>query len=142
MTQAACARDAKRNIPDIAAFEALEFDPGSFDHEAHIHVAWQYLGKMDLLHAIDRYRSTLRRLTVRLGVPGKYHETVTWFFMITVAERLRASPGAGWNAFRQANADLFEPNGAYLKAHYTEGLLNSDRAREGFTLPDKLNSDS
>lgn len=137
MTQTACTDDAMRENPGIEAFEALEIDPASFGHEAHLYVAWAYLRKMDLLHAIDRYRSALRRLTVKLGVPGKYHETITWFFLITVAERIQASPHADWDAFRQANPDLFKPNGAYLKAHYTSELLNSERARSGFALPDK-----
>ena len=142
MTQTACSDDGMRGLPDIDAFEALDIDPASFDHEAHIYVAWSYLREMELLHAVDRYRSTLRRLTVKLGVPGKYHETITWFFMITVAERIHACPHADWDTFRQTNADLFEPNGAYLKAHYSAGLLNSERARSGFALPDKLHDDS
>ena len=142
MTQPACTNDARREYPGLEDFEALEIDPAAFDHEAHIHVAWSYLGKMDLLHAIDRYRSTLRRLTVKLGVPGKYHETITWFFLIAVAERIQASPEADWNTFRRTNADLFEPNGAYLKAHYSAALLNSERARSGFALPDKPGNDS
>jgi hypothetical protein len=28
----------------IARFEAGDIDPALFDHEAHIYVAWQYIG--------------------------------------------------------------------------------------------------
>ena len=142
MTGVARTTDAPNRFPGIEAFEALAIDPAEFDHEAHIYVAWAYLRRMELLHAIDRYRSTLRRLTVKLGVPGKYHETITWFFMIAVADRMQASPHDDWTAFRQANGDLFEPQGAFLKVHYTGTLLNSERARSRFVLPDRLPHDS
>ena len=137
MMQAASTNDTSREFPTIAAFEALDIDSARFDHEAHIFMARAYLRELDLLHAIDRYRSTLRQLTVKLGVPDKYHETITWFYMISVALRIHESPDADWIEFRRANEDLFEQNGAFLKAHYSAELLNSERARAGFVLPDQ-----
>jgi hypothetical protein len=137
MAKTAVIDQALHAFPTIGEFEALKVDPARFDHEAHIFVAWSYLQKLELLHAIDRYRSTLRRLTAALGVPGKYNETITWFFMIVVQDRIRESPNGDWKDFRQQNGDLFEQNAAFLKAHYSAELLNSDRARFNFVLPDR-----
>ena len=63
--------------PTISAFEALEVDPETFNHAAHMFVAWSYLQKYDLSTSLPRYRETLKRLTRKLGVPDKFHETIT-----------------------------------------------------------------
>ncbi len=122
--------------PTIEQFEALEVDPQAFDHAAHIYVAWSYLQEMDLLASIDRYRSALRRLTQKFGVPDKYHETITWFYMIGVAERAVGNAASDWQAFRDANPDLFSRDPDIVSRFYTEGRLMSDEARQTFVLPD------
>lgn len=122
--------------PSIRQFEELDIDPDAFGHEAHLYVAWTYLADLDLLAAIDRYRSTLRRLTIKLGVPGKYHESITWLYMIAVAERRRDLPTDDWPAFKEANADLFAPGGAFVRRYYKAATLESEAARQQFVLPD------
>lgn len=122
--------------PTIAQFEALEVDPEEFGHEAHIYVAWSYLQQLDLLACIDRYRSVLRRLTRKLGVPGKYHETITWFYMIGVSERATGDAANDWQAFKNRNPDLFSRSPNIIQRFYSEGRLMSDAARRTFVLPD------
>lgn len=126
------------NLPTIEQFEAGDIDPEGFGHEAHVYVAWAYLQQTDLLNAIARYRAALRRLTRRLGAEAKYHETITWFFLVAIAERLESPPGAEWTTFRQANSDLFEPGGGWLRRYYSPDRLASDRARRTFVLPDRV----
>jgi hypothetical protein len=122
--------------PSIEAFEALDVDPANFNHEAHIYVAWSYLQKLDLLASIDRYRSVLRQLTAKLGVPGKYHETITWFYMIGVSERATGAAASDWQAFKDGNPDLFAGEPSIIRRFYSEGRLMSDKARQTFVLPD------
>lgn len=122
--------------PTIREFESLRFDPASFDHEAHVCVAWRYLQDFELLDAIARYRSTLKRLTSKLGIPEKYHETITWFYMIAVAEGAVGEARNDWPAFKAENPELFERNPSAIRRHYTNERLNSDNARELFLLPD------
>ena len=122
--------------PTIEEFEALEVDPAVFNHEAHLYVAWSYLQKLDLLASIDRYRSVLRRLTNKLGVPGKYHETMAWFYMIGVSERATGAAATDWETFKNANSDLFAREPAIVRRFYSEDRLMSDRARQTFVLPD------
>lgn len=121
----------------VAAFENATLDAGGFDHEAHIRVAWHYLRAMSLLDAIERFTAAIQRLTVKLGVSGKYHETITWFYLIKIAERLPSSPGDDWPAFKAANADLFAWNPSLVERYYSASLLASDRARQQFVLPDR-----
>ena len=122
--------------PGIEAFESLHFDVEAFDHRAHVYVAWQYVRKFDLLTAIRRYRDTLIRLTARLGVPDKYHETMTWFYLVAVAEAATGRSRDDWAIFEASNPDLFARNPAAIRRHYTADRLNSPAARQSFVLPD------
>lgn len=122
--------------PTIEAFEALDVDPAAFDHEAHLYVAWSYLQRLDLLASIERYRSVLRRLTQKLGVPGKYHETITWFYMIGVSERATGAAAADWKVFKISNPDLFAKRPTVIQRFYSEDRLMSEKARQTFVLPD------
>jgi hypothetical protein len=122
---------------DIEAFERGEIDAEAFDHEAHVFLAWRYLERLALPAALEAFDAALRRLTVKLGVPGKYHATVTWFFMLLIAERRAGDPGADWRRFRRCNADLIEDRDL-LERYYRSETLASDRARRSFVLPDRL----
>ena len=121
----------------VETFERGEIDPDAFDHEAHVYVAWLYLERFPLPLALEKFDAALRRLTVKLGIPGKYHVTITWFFVLLIAERRNADPGADWNRFRRRNADLVE-DGGLLRRYYSSRTLASDRARQSFVLPDRL----
>jgi len=122
--------------PTIEEFEAHAFAIDSFDHEAHVYVAWLYLQRYDLLTSIDRFRTTLIRLTENLGMPGKYHETITWFYMIVVAESLVGNSKSGWECFKRQNPALFRRNPSVIRDFYSEERLMSDAARATFLLPD------
>jgi hypothetical protein len=122
--------------PTLAAFESLAFEVDAFDHEAHVYVAWLYVRDFELPDAISRYCDTLRRLTSMIGIPGKYHETITWFFMILVAERVRRDPARSWEAFRQSNPDLFRQRPGIIRHYYSDERLGSQEARRHFLLPD------
>ncbi len=121
--------------PSISDFEALKFDPEGFDHSAHMYVAWSYLKDHDLATTSMRYRATLKRLTRKLGVPEKYHETVTWFYLTIIAERMECQKQVDWQAFVARNADLFARNPSLIRKFYADDVLASERARRSFVLP-------
>jgi len=120
----------------IDDFERGDVDPAAFDHEAHVYVAWLYVRRFPLPQALTGFDAALRRFTQRLGVPGKYHATITWFFLLLIAERCRHDPAANWPHFRRHNDDLFDA--ALLRRYYRPQTLASDNARRGFVLPDRL----
>ena len=125
--------------PDLTldAFEHGAIDPDAFDHEAHVYIGWLYLRQYPLLDAIRRYCDALRQLTERLGVPAKYHETMTWFFLIQIADRRRSAGDSDWFEFRRRNPDLFRA-GTLLAHYYSPELLSTATARQHFVLPDRL----
>jgi hypothetical protein len=122
----------------IETFEAGALDSAEFDHAAHIYVAWLYLQRFPAATAISRFTEGLRRLTARLGVPGKYHETISWFYMLLIAERMAGASTKNWDAFCQDNDDLFRRDDNVLGRYYSDNLLGSDLARQSFVLPDKI----
>ena len=120
----------------VKGFEDASLKPDGFNHEAHLQVAWHYLQHGKLLDALTRFTAALRRLTIKLGVASKYHETITWFYMIQIAERLSCKSGADWPAFKADNPDLFEWNPSLVQKYYSDSLLSSDTARRTFVFPD------
>lgn len=122
----------------ICRFEAGRIDAASFDHKAHVYVAWLYLQAYDLGSAITRFDDALGRLTAKLGVPGKYHATITWALLILIRERMRE--GEGWQTFCSRNPDLLQNSRAILGRYYSDERLFSDLARTQFVLPDRLAS--
>lgn len=141
---AAIAREDSHDLPVLptfAAFEAGDFDPERFDHSAHLFMAWRYLARYSLSETIRRYRAALLKLTDRLGVPDKYHETMTLFYLYEIAERIDSSGHCGadaeWPEFVVANSDLFAKNPPLVRRRYTAARLDSGRARRQFLLPDR-----
>jgi len=125
----------------IDALESGTIDVDAFDHEAHIYVAWLYLQRYPLSEASARFIAALQRLTRQLGIPGKYHETITWFFMLLIEERRCEQETDDWFSFHRDHADLFaRGNNNILNRYYSSELLGSDRARQSFMLPDRLAS--
>ena len=122
----------------IDAFEAGNVDPDQFGHDAHVYVAWLYLQDYELNDAIARFCAALKRLTRQLGIESKYHETITWFFMIAINERLQLRPSDAWHTFRQQNPDLFASSPSLISRHYSVERLQSPLARTHFLLPDRL----
>lgn len=122
----------------IEQFESGSIDSDMFGHEAHVYIGWLYVQQYELADAIARFDVALRHLTRKLGVPGKYHATITWIFLLLIAERL--CDGEDWQTFRTRNRDLIDESRNTLGRYYSEELLFSEAARRQFVLPDQLQS--
>lgn len=121
----------------LRAFESAAIDPDSFGHTEHIRLAWLYLERGSLWDAAAKLAAGLQRLTAVLGVPEKYHETVTLAWILLINERRARTDQPGWAAFRSAHPDLFEDGSATIGAYYRSETLRSDFARRVFVLPDR-----
>jgi hypothetical protein len=120
----------------IDRFEASDIDADEFDHEAHVYVGWLYVQQFELSTAISRFDAALRRLVTKLGADGKYHATLTWFFLLLIADR--TEDDETWKMFKSRNMDLVRNSRDVLSRYYSNGHLFSDRARERFVLPDNV----
>lgn len=137
MSAGVAERLAPAYLPGVTDFEAGAIEAERFDHQAHLHVGWCYLRQFPPAEAIARFTAALRSLTTSIGAGGKYHETVSWFFMILIAGRMDDVPAGDWEAFKNANRDLFGDAPELLRRHYSAERLASERARHHFVLPDR-----
>lgn len=123
----------------INRFETFEIAASEFTHALHVEVAWSYLATMPVDRALTRFAEGLRRLASHLGADGKYHETITWAYLLLINERRqRLGEGHSWSEFCDANPDLliYRPNP--LAHYYRPETLASELARRVFLLPDRL----
>ena len=120
----------------VAAIEGCAIAGSDFHHADHIRLAWIYLREHPLIEAIDRFTTALKRFAAHHGVPEKYHETITWAYLLLIHERLqRGGASATWDQFRAANSDLFAWKPSILERYYATATLQSDVARRVFVLP-------
>jgi hypothetical protein len=117
----------------LAAFESCTLPPSEFHHRNHVRMAWIYLRERPVLDALATFVASLKRYATSLGAATKYHETITFAFVFLIHERMQRRELADFEAFAEANADLF--NGI-LTRYYNAETLASDLARERFVLPD------
>ena len=121
----------------LRAFESDGFDPSVFHHPQHVRVVWAYLGRHPVLDVLARFAAGLRRIATAAGKPGLYHETITWAYVLLVAERRAGAAGGDWAAFASGNPDLLAWRPSLLETrYYRPETLWSDRARRLFVMPD------
>jgi hypothetical protein len=125
-----------REYPDVREFEAGRLDPEAFDHQAHVYIAWKLLEVDTQQAATRRFTSALQQWTRKLGIEGKYHVTISCFFMALIAERRAQQTRSDWETFAGTNPDLLSNAKALLERHYSAARLYSPLARKQFLLPD------
>lgn len=122
----------------VAAVENCLLSCREFHHADHVRLAWIYLGDHSLIEAIGRFTGSLRRFAAHCGAPAKYHETITWAYLLLIHERMRRDGApSSWEGFCAANADLFDWKPSILERYYAPHTLRSDLARRIFVLPDR-----
>jgi hypothetical protein len=123
----------------VAAVEGCTLAGADFHHADHVRLAWIYLRDLPLIEGLERFATTLRRFAAHHGAAEKYHETITWAYLLLIHERMQATGAArDWEAFRAANPDLLAWRPSILERYYTPRTLASETARRSFVLPDRL----
>lgn len=125
------AADADSDDEFVRRFEDSAL--ASLSHEDHVRLAWRYLSERPLARVLQELPSKLRSFAAAKGCPDRYHETVTYAFIVLIHERLHAADGGTWAQFRRNNADLFERD--FLFQFYERDTLRSAVARRVFVLP-------
>ena len=119
----------------VSRFESCAFLPNEFHHREHIRLAWIYLKRYGALEALARTSDGLRRLAASLGKAERYHETITWAFVLLVNERMAKDCARDWEEFARTNPDLLDWKPSVLKQYYADEVLESEIARRAFVLP-------
>jgi hypothetical protein len=127
----------------LATFEACTLSNQEFHHADHVRLAFVYLRRFSAVEAMRRFSQGLRNFAAHHGKPERYHETITWAFLLLIHERLaRAYITQGqypaWEEFTLKNPDLLNWKNNILKKYYSEEILASDLARKTFVFPDLI----
>lgn len=113
------------------SFLACTLDPAAFSHEAHLRVAWWFLRRGPSGGGAARFDRALRRYVAAVGVPEKYHATITGAYLRLLAARMGTHGGEeNWSTFLAFNPDLRERE--LLLRYYPRTLLDSRLARREF----------
>ena len=118
------------------AFADCSLPAGAFPHSVHVRIAWLHLRRHPLEEVVSLFPENLRRFTTAKGAPERYHQTITWAFLLLVNERMHRNEVATWSAFAEGNRDLLDRGSSILKRYYRDDTLRSSLARDVFVLPD------
>jgi hypothetical protein len=110
----------------------------AFRHQQHVHVAWLFVRKHGMPAALAEFTTAIKHFADAKGATGLYHETITWAFLLIIADRQARRPADSWEDFAAANADLLTWQPSILNRYYSKELLASDLARQTFLMPDLL----
>lgn len=109
---------------------------GEFHHQQHVEVAWMFVRRHGMPDALAEFTAAIQRFADAKGATGLYHQTITWAFLLLIADR-QARCGAGtWEEFARANEDLLLWKPSILDRYYSKELLSSELARTTFLMPD------
>ena len=115
----------------LERFEAHALE--DFSHEDHVRMAFAYARRGGEDAAVRGARR-IRGFAEALGVPGKYHETLTVAWARIVGRLAVISGAPSFEEFLEQHPQLRRRD--LLEAHYSRDLLFSAAARAAFVEPD------
>lgn len=124
-------------VDELAAFANGTLDPGRFNHRLHLSLAWTYLQRDGFPAGALHFRQHLRAYIAKVGAEGKYHETLTWAYLVLLNEELslRSPPGESFDTMIQRRPDLLDHRNGAIARCYDKSQLDSPDARRVFLLP-------
>jgi hypothetical protein len=125
------------DVDFLASIDGLEIPGDRFRHEHDVRLAWICLHDSDFAPGAARFCEIFQKYVRHIGAESKYHETITWFYLVTIFERIRTDPApSNWEAFASSNGDLLDSGMGILRVRYRNETLFSPLARRVFLLPD------
>ena len=118
----------------VHSFEDCTIHPAEFKHYQHLAVALWYVANFSYDEATMKVRTGIQKLAAAYGKSG-YHETITLFWLAIVREFFaQSSSDSLAELANKLAAECADQN--LIRDYYSEGLLTSDRAKQGWVAPD------
>jgi hypothetical protein len=130
--------DDRHHTDVLRAFLDTTLPADQFHHQQHVHVAWVFIQKFGMPDALREFTTAIKRFADAKGATGLYHQTITWAFLLLIADRQARCDAESWDAFAAANPDLLVWKPSILERYYSSEILKSDLARSVFVFPDRL----
>lgn len=122
----------------LAAFLDCSMPAAGFDHYGHVRIAWIILRRHPLNEAIEMTCDGIKNLANHLGVPGKYHRTLTEALVRLMAYGHAADEHCSWENFVKRNPNLMGDAKGLLAKHYSAARMSAPEARVRFVTADRL----
>ena len=121
----------------MVAFEQASLDPARFNHRLHLSLAWSYLQRDGFPEGALHFRRHLQNYVAKVGAQSKYHETITWAYLVLLNEELclRSPVGESFDAMIQRRPDLLDHRNGPVARCYSKAQLDSAESRRVFMLP-------
>lgn len=127
----------QQDVDIVSAFENGTLDPARFNHRLHLSLAWTYLQRDGFPEGALHFRRHLKAYVAAVGAQGKYHETITWAYLVLLNEEmsLRSAPGESFDTMIQRRPDLLDHRNGAIARSYSKAQLDVPDARRVFLLP-------
>jgi hypothetical protein len=121
----------------LRAFESGSLEPSQFNHRLHLTLAWAYLQRDGFPEGAATFCRHLKTYVARIGAADKYHETITWAYLVLLNEEmtLRSPPGEAFDAMIRRRPDLLDHRSGAISRCYSKAQLDLPAARRVFMLP-------
>jgi len=132
--------ESEKDIAELVrAFESATIPRAEWKHAEHLIVALYYVSHYDIETATEKMRSGILNLlangfSIDLAKEMPYHETITVFWIRTVAEFHRSSNGKPITEKIAQMVERFDKD--FLLSFYSRERLFSDEARARYIKPD------
>ena len=93
-----------------------------FHHEQHVQVAWLFVRKHGMPAALGEFATAIKRFADAKGATGLYHETITWAFLLLIAERQARQSGGDVGGVRGGEYRLAGMEAVDSRALLFEGV--------------------
>lgn len=122
----------------LEAVESGALPPVSFDHRAHVRLAYLNLAEQSVDAALVSFRATLQAFIRVHGIDAtKYHETITVAWLMAVRHFMDgAGACASADEFIERCPRLLDTS--IMMTHYSPARLFSAEARASFVAPDLM----
>lgn len=136
-------RELKQALQLVKDFEAGTLPKESWTHVAHIIVGVSYCLDLPLPEAVGKIRTNIKAYNERVGGQNTdhsgYHETITLFYMRTIAGYLVTT---GFSTLTQELLNLLQQqpflDKSYPLQFYSREYLMSPESRKNWAVPDKV----
>lgn len=117
-------------------FEMKTLDPKLFSHEAHLRLAWIYIGKYGVDKAIEKLCITIKMYAESQGAFNKFNKTLTIAAVKAVNHFLQKSKSTSFKNFIVEFPRLKYSFKDLISTHYGFDIFSSDEAKTNYLAPD------
>ena len=132
------AQEAGHHTDLLRGFLDTTLPADQFHHAQHVEVAWWFVRDHGMPTALGEFTAAIKRFAAAKSAHGLYHETITWAFLLIIAERQARTNARNWEEFAAAHPDLLVWKPSILNRYYSKELLASDLATRTFVMPDMV----